>query len=430
LNLVKKGANINGIKDIRGTVYSASYEQLSQKKKDAFNSGKVIFSPSFDEVKRDKTAYVKAFNNESRNSDPFTAKIVAQKHGNVYIIQNLPQYPLSVEEMDNVYRLPYMRAPHPMYVKGVPSIEEVKYSITASRGCFGNCNYCALTYHQGKIIQKRSKESIIEEAKIFVADKDFKGYIHDLGGPTANFRNPSCAKQTTKGVCANSECIGFSPCKNLVADHSEYLDILRTLRQLEGVKKVFIRSGIRYDYVLLDTNGDFLRELIKHHISGQLKVAPEHSENKVLKLMNKAPFEKYLEFKKKYEDINRSLGKEQYLVPYLISSHPGSTLVDAIKLAEYLNSIGYMPEQVQDFYPTPSTKSTCMYYTGINPDTLEAVYVPKSPLEKKQQRALLQYRKKENYNTIKEALIEAGRTDLIGFSAKCLIKPLKGEKFS
>lgn len=430
LSLVAKGAKIANIRDIRGTAYVSTFDDLSQKKKEAAKSGEILFMPPFEEVKKDKIAYIKAFNTQSKNNDPYNSKIIAQKHGSSYVIQNPPQYPLSEKELDKIYALPYMRKAHPMYTKGVPAINEVKYSITSVRGCFGNCAYCALTYHQGKIVQKRSKESIIEEAKSFVQDKDFKGYIHDVGGPTANFRNTACNKQLTKGVCNNKECIGYAVCKNLVVDHSEYLEILRSLRKLEGIKKVFVRSGIRYDYLMLDKNDTFLRELIKHHISGQLKVAPEHSENNVLKLMNKAPFEKYLSFKKKFEELNITLNKNQYLVPYLISSHPGCTLKDAVKLAEYLNSINYMPEQVQDFYPTPSTKSTCMYYTGINPDTMEEIYVPKSSYEKKQQRALLQYRKKNNYNIVKQALIDAERTDLIGFDSKCLIKPYKNEVFN
>lgn len=430
LALISKGAKANNIRDIRGTAYLASFENLSQKKKDAAKSGEIIFMPSYESVIRDKIDYIKAFNIQRGNSDPFGSKIIAQKHGESYVIANPPQYPLTVQEMDFAYSLPYMRAPHPMYKLGVPAIKEVKYSLVSSRGCFGNCSYCALSYHQGRLVQKRSKESIVKEAEEFLSDKEFKGYIHDVGGPTANFRNPSCLKQAEKGTCTGKECIGYSPCKNLSADHSNYLDLLRSLRKLEGIKKVFIRSGIRYDYLLLDKKIDFLSELVKHHISGQLKVAPEHSEDKVLKLMNKAPFEKYIEFKARFEETNKRLGKEQYLVPYFISSHPGSTLKDAVKLAEYLHSIAYMPEQVQDFYPTPSTKSTCMYYTGLNPDTLEEVYVPKSAKEKKQQRALLQYRKKENYETVKEALIDAERADLIGFGANCLIKPLKGEKIS
>ncbi len=422
LALISKGAKAENIRDIRGTAYVSTFEKLSQKKKDAAKTGGILFMPPFDEVALDKLSYIKAFNIQRNNSDPYSAKPIAQKHGDTYVIANPPQYPLLEAEMDAVYELAYMRRPHPMYTLGVPAIEEVKFSLVSSRGCFGDCSYCALSYHQGRLIEKRSKESIIEEAKSFIADKDFKGYIHDVGGPTANFRNPSCAKQATHGACANKECIGYSPCKNLVASHSEYLDLLRQLRKIEGVKKVFIRSGVRYDYALLDKSGEFLHELIKHHISGQLKVAPEHSENSVLKLMNKAPFEKYLEFKTRFDTINMRLNKKQYLVPYFISSHPGCTLNDAVRLAEYLHSISYMPKQVQDFYPTPSTKSTCMYYTGINPDTLEEIYVPRTVREKRMQRALLQYRKKENYNIVKEALLEAGRADLIGLGKNCLIK--------
>ena len=308
-----------------------------------------------------------------------------------------------------------------MYKKGVPAIEEVKFSLTSVRGCFGNCNYCAITYHQGRIVQKRSKESLVAEAKQLIADKDFKGYIHDVGGPTANFRDPACKKQFEKGVCTQKNCIGWEKCPNLDVSHEEYVDLLRTLRQLEGVKKVFIRSGIRYDYVLYDKSDKFLRELVEYHVSGQLKVAPEHVSDAVLQKMNKPTFSMYLEFKKKFDALNEKLKKKQYLVPYLISSHPGCTLRDAVALAVYLKSIGYMPEQVQDFYPTPSTKSTCMYYTGLDPDTMQPVYVPKSPLEKKMQRALMQYRKKSNYAIVREALVRAGREDLIGPGEHCLI---------
>ena len=329
--------------------------------------------------------------------------------------------------MDKVYELPYMRDYHPYYTRGVPAMQEVKFSLTSVRGCYGSCNYCALTYHQGRIVQKRSKKSLVEEAKKLVADKDFKGYIHDVGGPTANFRDPACAKQFKLGVCADKPCIGLKKCPNLQVSHEEYIELLRDLRQLEGVKKVFVRSGIRYDYVMYDKDDTFLKELVKHHISGQLKVAPEHVSDNVLEAMNKPSFSLYLAFKKKFDDLNARLGKKQYLVPYLISSHPGCTLKDAVRLAEYLKSIGYMPEQVQDFYPTPSTKSTCMYYTGINPDTGKPIYVPRDKREKMMQRALMQWRKKSNYDLVHEALVEAGRRDLIGFTEGCLIKPTKEE---
>ncbi len=429
-NLVRKGIPLAKIKDVRGTCYLSSYDDLSSKMKSNIESGIVAFCESFEEVKSDKIAYVRAFNTQTHNNDHVIGKVVLQKHGDMYLVQNQMQLPLSEQELDEVYNLPYARTYHPSYKLGVPAIQEVKYSITHVRGCFGSCNYCAITYHQGRVIQKRSKESVLKEAEDFTHDPDFKGYIHDIGGPTANFRNTACSKQTTKGVCPTRQCIGWKKCNNLEVDHNEYLDLLRSLRQIEGIKKVFIRSGIRYDYVMYDKSDEFLREIIKYHVSGQLKVAPEHVSDNVLKNMNKPSFDLYLQFKEKFDAINQKLGMKQYLVPYLISSHPGCTLDDAINLALYLKSIGYMPEQVQDFYPTPSTKSTCMYYTGINPDTMEEVYVAKSKREKMLQRALMQYRKKSNYNLIKEALIEAHREDLIGFRDTCLIKPLREEAIS
>lgn len=425
---VKKGIPLARLRDIEGVCYMESYENLSKKLRTQVEEHSAIFCPSFEDIVKDKKAYVKAFNMQSQNNDHINGKVLLQKQSNgQYVVQNIPQRPCTVEEMDMVYSLPYERTYHPIYTKGVPAMEEVKFSVTSQRGCFGACSYCAITYHQGRTIQKRSKESIVREVKIFVADKDFKGYVHDVGGPTANFRNVACKYQKKNGVCAKKNCIGFKPCANLEVSHTEYLDLLRTLCEIEGVKKVFIRSGIRYDYLMMDKNDEFLYELIKHHISGQLKVAPEHTEEKVLKLMNKPSFRVYKEFKAKYDAINQKLGKKQYLVPYLISSHPGCTLEDAVRLAEYLKSINYMPEQVQDFYPTPSTKSTCMYYTGINPDTMEEIFVPKSKEEKRMQRALLQYRRKENYDIVHKALELAGRKDLIGFAPNCLIKPTKDE---
>ena len=418
---LKKGIPLGKLHDIRGTCYLAKWEDLSKKLRAQIESGEAAFCPSFEEVSSDKRAYVRAFCEQAKNNDPFSSRILLQKHGDKFVVQNRMQFPLSEAELDEVYALPYERTYHPMYKKGVPAIEEVKFSLTSVRGCFGNCNYCAITYHQGRIVQKRSKESLVAEAKQLIADKDFKGYIHDVGGPTANFRDPACKKQFEKGVCTQKNCIGWEKCPNLEVSHEEYVDLLRTLRQLEGVKKVFIRSGIRYDYVLYDKSDKFLRELVEYHVSGQLKVAPEHVSDAVLQKMNKPPFSMYLEFKKKFDALNEKLKKKQYLVPYLISSHPGCTLRDAVALAVYLKSIGYMPEQVQDFYPTPSTKSTCMYYTGLDPDTMQPVYVPKSPLEKKMQRALMQYCKKSNYAIVREALVRAGREDLIGPGEHCLI---------
>jgi len=423
--LVKKGVPLDKIKDVRGTCYLESFDSFSAKLKKSIDEHSVVFSPSYEQVAEDKIQYVKAFNAQYSNNDPYYGKTLLQKHGDKYVVQNPMQYPLTVKEMDEVYDLPYERTYHPTYTRGVPAIEEVKYSLTSVRGCFGACNYCAIAFHQGRIVQKRSKENIVKEAEVFLGDADFKGYIHDLGGPTANFRDPACDKQRTGGVCKDKSCIGYRPCPAMKVDHSEYLDLLRTLRKMEGIKKVFIRSGIRYDYLMYDKNDEFLHELIKHHISGQLKVAPEHIADATLAAMNKPPFDVYLRFKDKFDAINKKLGKKQYLVPYLISSHPGCTLKDAIRLAQYLKSIGYMPEQVQDFYPTPSTKSTCMYYTGINPDTMRPVYVARSKKEKTYQRALMQYRKKSNYEIISAALKEAGREDLIGFGDECLIKPTR-----
>ena len=426
-DMVKKGVPLDKIKDVRGTCYLSSYDNLSAKLKKAIEEHSVVFSPSYEQVKADKLQYVQAFNAQYSNNDPYYGKTLLQKHGDKYLVQNPMQYPLSVKEMDEIYNLPYERTYHPSYTKGVPAIEEVKYSLTSVRGCFGACNYCAIAFHQGRIVQKRSKENIVKEAESFVADKDFKGYIHDVGGPTANFRDPACEKQKTMGVCKDKSSIGYKPCPAMKVDHREYLDLLKTLRQIEGIKKVFIRSGIRFDYLMYDEDREFMYELIKYHISGQLKVAPEHISDATLQAMNKPPFEVYLKFKDKFDSINKKLGKKQYLVPYLISSHPGCTLKDAIRLAQYLKSIGYMPEQVQDFYPTPSTKSTCMYYTGINPDTMKPIYVAKTKKEKTYQRALMQYRKKSNYEIIVEALKEAGRQDLIGFGEDCLVKPTKEE---
>ena len=329
--------------------------------------------------------------------------------------------------MDEVYALPYMRNYHPSYEKdgGVPAIREIKFSLISNRGCFGGCSFCALTFHQGRIIQTRSHQSLLDEARQITKEKDFKGYIHDVGGPTANFRHPSCKKQLKYGVCKNRQCLFPTPCKNLNADHSDYVQLLKELRAIPKVKKVFIRSGIRFDYLLKEEDGTFLRELCEYHVSGQLKVAPEHVAAPVLSLMGKPEHKVYEQFTEEFYKMNKKIGKEQYLVPYLMSSHPGSTLKEAVELAEYCRDLGYMPEQVQDFYPTPSTLSTCMYYTGVDPRTMKPVYVPKSPHEKAMQRALIQYRNPELYDLVSEALHKAGRTDLIGFGPKCLIRPRK-----
>ncbi len=381
---------------------------------------------SFEEVRENKRAYASAFMKQYVQQNPQGKRLV-QKHGGEWVVCNPPQEALSREEMDSAYALPLERTYHPMYERdgGVPAIEEVKYSITSSRGCFGGCNFCALTFHQGRKVVSRSHASILEEARLIIGDKDFKGYIHDVGGPTANFRFPSCSRQEKDAPCPHKQCLFPAPCKNLKAEHSDYIELLSKLRNLPGVKKVFVRSGIRFDYVLADKKDGtrFMNELCKYHVSGQLKVAPEHVAPGALEAMGKPEHKIYEKFREKFYEINEKLGKEQYLVPYLMSSHPGCTLKDAIQLAEYLRDINHMPEQVQDFYPTPGTMSTCMFYTGLDPRTMKSIYVPKSPLEKAMQRALMQYKKPENYELVKKALIAAGRQDLIGFAPQCLIKP-------
>lgn len=413
------GIDVKDITYIRGTVFRTQ---------DPYFIEDAIVLPSYDEISTNKEAYAHSFYIQYQNTDPFQAKKMAEAypHG-IYVVQNPPQKPLSMQEMDDVYALPYTRTYHPIYEKdgGIPAISEVKFSLISNRGCFGGCNFCALTFHQGRIIQTRSHASILAEAKQMIQNKDFKGYIHDVGGPTANFRHPSCKKQLEKGVCTNRQCLFPTPCKNLTVDHKDYLSLLRKLRQLPGVKKVFIRSGIRFDYLLEDKDDRFFRELCQYHVSGQLKVAPEHISDNVLRYMGKPPVEVYDRFKEKYRKINEQIGKKQYLVPYLMSSHPGSTLKDAIALAEYLRDLGYMPEQVQDFYPTPSTISTCMYYTGLDPATMQPVYVSHNPHEKAMQRALIQYRNPSNYDLVYEALKKEHREDLIGFDQHCLIRPRK-----
>ena len=382
--------------------------------------------PSYQDILDSKKDFAKSFYIQYCNTDPYSGKRLIEKYKeNEYVVQNPPATPLTQSEMDRIYSLPYMRDYHPSYreLGGIPAIEEIKFSLISNRGCFGGCNYCALTFHQGRILQTRSHESIITEANQLIWDKDFKGYIHDVGGPTANFRHVACDKQHTKGACTNKQCLYPAPCKNLKIDHKDYLNLLRKLRNLPNVKKVFIRSGIRFDYLISDKDETFMKELCEHHVSGQLKVAPEHISNNVLELMGKPENSVYESFKAKFKKVNEKLGKNQFIVPYLISSHPGSTLKEAIELAEYLRDLGYMPEQVQDFYPTPSTISTCMYYTGLDPRTMKEVYVPKSPHDKAMQRALIQYRNPKNYDLVVEALRKAGRTDLIGFDKKCLIRP-------
>ena len=420
------GMDIRDITYIPGTVYKTKDISGITGFSDEKLNG--ILLPSYEEMKKDPALYAKSFGIQYENTDPFTGRILAEPydHG-VYVVQNPPAMPLTTQEMDDVYALPYMRTFHPSYKErgGVPAIKEIKFSLISNRGCFGGCSFCALTFHQGRIVQTRSHESILSEAKEMTKDPEFKGYIHDVGGPTANFRQPSCEKQLKSGVCKNKQCLFPEPCHNLKADHKDYLSLLRKLRSLPGVKKVFIRSGIRFDYLLADPDDTFFKELVTYHVSGQLKVAPEHISDAVLSKMGKPENKVYERFVKKYHKINEKLGKKQYLVPYLMSSHPGSTLKEAIELAEYLRDLGYMPEQVQDFYPTPSTVSTVMYYTGIDPRNGEKVYVCRNPHEKAMQRALIQYRDPENYDLVSEALHKAGRTDLIGFDKKCLIPPRK-----
>ena len=416
---LKSGLDIKDITFIDGTVYkTASIEHLYQP----------VMLPTYDEMKTDKKQYAKSFRLQYENTDACSGKVLVEAYPNgTYIVQNPPQAPLSTQEMDDVYALPYMRTYHPIYEKdgGIPAISEIKFSLTSNRGCFGGCSFCALTFHQGRTIQVRSHESIIAEAKKIINEPDFKGYIHDVGGPTANFRQPSCEKQLTMGVCKNRQCLFPKPCPNMKVDHSDYLSLLRKLRKLPGIKRVFIRSGIRFDYLIADKDETFFRELVEHHISGQLKVAPEHISDAVLMRMGKPENAVYEKFQKRYRQMNQEIGKNQFLVPYLMSSHPGSTLKEAIELAEYLRDLGYMPEQVQDFYPTPSTLSTVMYYTELDPRDMKPVFVCKNPHEKAMQRALIQYRNPKNYELVKEALIKAGREDLIGFDKHCLIRPRK-----
>ncbi|HKL76553.1 MAG TPA: YgiQ family radical SAM protein [Halanaerobiales bacterium] len=415
-NSLEAGMDIKYIRHIPGTCYILSdLNNIYGYKKIA----------SYQEVKNNKKKYAKAFKVQYEEQDPIRGEVIVQEHGNRYLVQNQPVKPLTEEEMDHIYELPYQRDYHPIYETegGVPAIDEVKFSITSSRGCFGGCSFCALTFHQGRQVVSRSKESILKEAKEIIKMNDFKGYIHDVGGPTANFRHPACTKQVTQGSCKNKHCLYPEPCSNLHVDHSDYLDILKSLRKISEIKKVFIRSGLRYDYILEDDDSEFLEELCKHHVSGQLKVAPEHISKNVLDKMRKPDNNLFNEFRNKFYEINEKINKEQYLIPYFISSHPGSELKDAIKLAEYLRDIGHIPEQVQDFYPTPGTLSTAMYFSGYDPLTMEKVYVPKTKKEKNMQRALLQYNYNENYDLVYDALKKTGREDLIGYHKKALIKP-------
>ena len=414
---LEAGLAIGDITFIDGTVYrTSSLDHVYD----------AVMLPSFSQMQADKLDYARSFATQYENSDPFTGKRLVEPYSDhEFVVQNPPAAPLTQSEMDAIYRLPYMRTYHPCYeaAGGVPAIKEVKFSLTSNRGCFGECSFCALTFHQGRIVQARSRESLLSEAELMVQDPDFKGYIHDVGGPTANFRHAACVKQHERGACAHKRCLYPEPCKLLDVDHGDYVGLLRRLRKLPGVKKVFVRSGIRFDYALADSGDSFIRELCAHHISGQLKVAPEHVSDAVLAHMGKPKHLVYERFAKLYAETNEQLGKKQFLVPYLMSSHPGSTLDEAIELAEYVRNLGYMPEQVQDFYPTPSTMSTAMYYTGVDPRTMQPVYVPKTAHEKALQRALIQYRDPKNHDLVIEALKKAGRMDLVGYEPKCLIRP-------
>ncbi len=412
---------VKAINDVRGTcvvIPASEYKPRS-----------VAQCPSFEAVCASKKEYAVSCRIQQDEHDAVRGKTVIQRHSDMLLVQNPPQPPLSTEEFDRVYELPYERDYHPSYkaLGGVPAIEEVKFSVVHNRGCFGACAFCSLAFHQGRQITTRSEESLIREVKAITQMPDFKGYIHDVGGPTANFRRNSCDIQSKNGLCKGKRCLAPEPCKNLIADHSEYLRILRKLRSIPKIKKIFIRSGIRFDYLMQDENDEFFKELVKHHVSGQLKVAPEHCSNAVLDKMGKPHIEVYVKFRKKYYELSGQADKKQFLVPYLMSSHPGSTLNDAVDLALFLKKEGLHPEQVQDFYPTPGTISTCMYYTGLDPYTLSEVYVPRSPEQKKEQRALLQYFKPENRDIVERALRKCGRSDLIGYSSECLIKPRSGQ---
>ncbi|SDW13079.1 uncharacterized radical SAM protein YgiQ [Lachnospiraceae bacterium KHCPX20] len=413
------GIDVADITYIEGTVYKT-------KEEDSIYDA--IRLPDFEEIVADKKAYAKSFSIQYKNTDPFAAKRIYECYGGkTFVVQNPPAKPLSELEMDDVYALPYTRQYHPMYeaAGGIPALSEIKFSLTSNRGCYGECNFCALTMHEGRIVQARSHQSIVDEAKVMTQDADFKGYIHDVGGPTAEFRRPACDKQMTHGACVGKKCLFPKPCKNLIVDHKDYVKLLREVRELPGVKKVFVRSGFRFDYLMADPDHSFLKELCQYHVSGQMRVAPEHVSDNVLSKMGKPSASIYTAFVKEFNQLNEKLGLKQYVVPYLMSSHPGSTMKDAIKLAEYIRDMGYIPEQVQDFYPTPGTVSTTMYYTGLDPFTMEEVYVPRDPHEKAMQRALIQYRDPKNYELVKEALLREGREDLIGFGREYLIPPHK-----
>ena len=415
-DFLNQGFDGKYIRHIPGTCYIAdSLDEIYEEH---------IVLPSFKEVSSDKRTYAECFKIQYDEQDPVRGRTLVQEHNGKYVVINKPEMPLSREELDRVYALPYQKTYHPIYEKdgGIAAIEEVKFSLVSSRGCSGNCSFCAITFHQGRIVTSRSEDSIVEEAEEITKYDDFKGYIHDIGGPTANFRKPACKKQLTLGACKHKRCMSPGICKNMEVDHREYLHLLRRVRKLPGIKKVFIRSGLRYDYIMADKDDTFFKELVEHHVSGQLKVAPEHVSPNVLKYMGKPAGKTYDEFRRKFFRITERLGKKQFIIPYLMSSHPGCKLEDAIMLAEYLRDINYQPEQVQDFYPTPGTLSTTMFYTGLDPLTMEEVYIPRSKEEKAMQRALLQFKNPKNYNIVYDALVKAGREDLIGNGPKCLIR--------
>lgn len=421
---LNSGIQVRDITFVRGTAFVSRNPESLTFSKDP------LWLPSYEEAKADPKIYAGSFYTQYQNTDAVSGRpLIEPYEQGQYVVQNPPAMPLSTAEMDRIYDLPYERGWHPSYNKegGVPAFSEVKFSLTSCRGCFGGCSFCALTFHQGRAVQARSHESLLREAVRLTKEPDFKGYIHDVGGPTADFRIPACKQQEKRGVCSHKQCLFPEPCKNLQADHSDYISLLRKLRQVPGVKKVFIRSGIRFDYVMADPDKSFLEELCRYHVSGQLKVAPEHVSGPVLYRMGKPSHQVYERFVKAYGEMNERLGKKQYLIPYLMSSHPGSSLKEAVELAEYLRDIHFTPQQVQDFYPTPSTLSTCMYYTGVDPRNMEPVYVPVNPHEKAMQRALLQYKMPEKQALVREALVKAGREDLIGFGPECLVRPL-GER--
>ncbi|MFW5714781.1 MAG: YgiQ family radical SAM protein [bacterium] len=419
------GEDVHSIRDVRGTVYRLTGKEAAAATAQDGPATTLLRLPSFEELLRDKPAFARSFAERMRHADPFSAGTLCEEAAGQLLVQNPPDYPLSQAELDDVYELPYARRPHPSYREPIPAFEEVRFSLVSSRGCFGGCSFCALTFHQGRIVKGRSHGSLLREARRLTSEPDFKGYIHDVGGPTANFRRPACGRQEKHGACVNRQCLFPEPCPQLQPDHADYRKLLKQLRELAAVKKVFIRSGIRYDYLLADKREGmaFLEDLCEHHVSGQLKVAPEHVSDNVLKMMGKPGSAVYRRFMKVYEEANHKLGKPQYLVPYFIAAHPGSTLIDAVELAEFCRDQHFIPQQVQEFYPTPGTISTCMYYTGIDPRTMEPVYVPRGGREKRMQRALLQFNRKENAAIVREALHKAGRDDLIGRGPKALVSP-------